>query len=83
MDWRIALPGETPAERHFFPQTLRLVGVNARAADAGVEQAGYIERVVTHHLGGQTETRPPRQQPVLGIALGHLLGLARRLPVGR
>ena len=83
MDWRIGLPGEAPAESHLFPQALGLVGVDAGSADAGVEQAADIESVVAHHLGGQPETRPPRQQPVLRIALVHLPGLARRLPVGR
>ena len=68
-------------------RSVGLIGIHARAAEAVLEQASDLQRLIANDLGGQAEARATREQAVLRIAREQFLRDAMnpggRLPRGR
>ena len=52
----------------FLAEAGWLVGFHRRTADVFHQQPGGCQRLITHHLGGETDARRMRQQTVLRVA---------------
>src|SRR5207247_10626484 len=51
-----------------IPNSIRLKGKHARAANFPAEQPTHRQRIAAQHLGFPTEARPPREPTIEGIA---------------
>ena len=64
-----------------YPQPVWLIGANRRPKLLFAEQAGDGQRVVANHLGIHADSRSPRVELILVVALEQLGRHLRRLPV--